>query len=81
MSCLFQRLTSSPSRTGVVVRLSCLTKTRIPLLMSADTTPHTSHAVDDTSFERTMKARHLIMLSLGGVIGTGLFFQHGLCDR
>ena len=49
--------------------------------MSADTTPHTSHAVDDTSFERTMKARHLIMLSLGGVIGTGLFFQHGVCDR
>lgn len=25
------------------------------------------------AFERTMKARHLIMLSLGGVIGTGLF--------
>lgn len=45
--------------------------------MSADTTPHTSHAVDDTSFERTMKARHLIMLSLGGVIGTGLFFNTG----
>ena len=28
-------------------------------------------------FERTMKARHLIMLSLGGVIGTGLFFNTG----
>ena len=29
------------------------------------------------SFERTMKARHLIMLSLGGVIGTGLFLNTG----
>ena len=29
------------------------------------------------NFERTMKARHLIMLSLGGVIGTGLFFNTG----
>lgn len=29
------------------------------------------------SFERTLKARHLIMLSLGGVIGTGLFFNTG----
>lgn len=28
-------------------------------------------------FERTMKARHLIMLSLGGVIGTGLFLNTG----
>ncbi len=26
-------------------------------------------------FKRTMKTRHLIMLSLGGVIGTGLFFN------
>ncbi len=26
---------------------------------------------------RTMKTRHLIMLSLGGVIGTGLFFNTG----
>nr|EKY1102781.1 hypothetical protein [Escherichia coli] len=25
--------------------------------------------------KRTMKTRHLIMLSLGGVIGTGLFFK------
>lgn len=29
------------------------------------------------AFERTMKARHLIMLSLGGVIGTGLFLNAG----
>lgn len=29
------------------------------------------------AFERTLKARHLIMLSLGGVIGTGLFFNTG----
>ncbi|MFP9227970.1 S-methylmethionine permease [Pectobacterium cacticida] len=28
-------------------------------------------------FKRTMKARHLVMLSLGGVIGTGLFFNTG----
>ncbi len=28
-------------------------------------------------FHRTMKTRHLIMLSLGGVIGTGLFFNTG----
>lgn len=27
--------------------------------------------------KRTMKPRHLIMLSLGGVIGTGLFFNTG----
>lgn len=28
-------------------------------------------------FQRTMKTRHLVMLSLGGVIGTGLFFNTG----
>lgn len=28
-------------------------------------------------FKRTMQTRHLIMLSLGGVIGTGLFFNTG----
>jgi S-methylmethionine transporter len=28
-------------------------------------------------FRRTMKTRHLVMLSLGGVIGTGLFFNTG----
>lgn len=31
----------------------------------------------DGNFKRTMKARHLIMLSLGGVIGTGLFYNTG----
>lgn len=29
------------------------------------------------ALKRTMKARHLVMLSLGGVIGTGLFFNTG----
>lgn len=29
------------------------------------------------TLHRTMKARHLVMLSLGGVIGTGLFFNTG----
>ncbi|AVY67471.1 S-methylmethionine permease [Xanthomonas translucens pv. undulosa] len=28
-------------------------------------------------FQRTMQVRHLVMLSLGGVIGTGLFFNTG----
>jgi S-methylmethionine transporter len=28
-------------------------------------------------FKRSMKTRHLVMLSLGGVIGTGLFFNTG----
>lgn len=31
----------------------------------------------ENTFQRTMKTRHLIMLSLGGVIGTGLFFNTG----
>lgn len=31
----------------------------------------------DGQLKRTMKTRHLIMLSLGGVIGTGLFFNTG----
>lgn len=31
----------------------------------------------EPQFKRTMKARHLVMLSLGGVIGTGLFFNTG----
>lgn len=31
----------------------------------------------ENAFQRTMKTRHLIMLSLGGVIGTGLFFNTG----
>ncbi|OCG00846.1 S-methylmethionine permease [Gilliamella sp. wkB112] len=32
---------------------------------------------NENQFKRTMKTRHLIMLSLGGVIGTGLFFNTG----
>ncbi|MCF5919142.1 S-methylmethionine permease, partial [Xanthomonas perforans] len=28
-------------------------------------------------FQRSMQVRHLVMLSLGGVIGTGLFFNTG----
>lgn len=34
-------------------------------------------AQQHTSLQRIMKTRHLIMLSLGGVIGTGLFFNTG----
>lgn len=37
----------------------------------------TAEVAEARSFERTLKARHLIMLSLGGVIGTGLFFNTG----
>ncbi|RKS87267.1 S-methylmethionine:proton symporter (AAT family) [Orbus hercynius] len=32
---------------------------------------------EQNQFQRTMKTRHLVMLSLGGVIGTGLFFNTG----
>lgn len=32
---------------------------------------------ENGALKRTMKTRHLIMLSLGGVIGTGLFFNTG----
>nr|WP_218056275.1 hypothetical protein [Gilliamella apicola] len=32
-----------------------------------------SSSITENQFKRTMKTRHLIMLSLGGVIGTGLF--------
>ncbi|MCV4614269.1 S-methylmethionine permease, partial [Escherichia coli] len=32
---------------------------------------------ENAPLKRTMKTRHLIMLSLGGVIGTGLFFNTG----
>ncbi|NUW60780.1 S-methylmethionine permease [Cronobacter muytjensii] len=32
---------------------------------------------ESQQLQRTMKARHLVMLSLGGVIGTGLFFNTG----
>ncbi|OCG19669.1 MULTISPECIES: S-methylmethionine permease [unclassified Gilliamella] len=35
------------------------------------------NASNKNQFKRTMKTRHLIMLSLGGVIGTGLFFNTG----
>lgn len=28
-------------------------------------------------FKRSMQSRHLVMLSLGGVIGTGLFLSSG----
>lgn len=34
-------------------------------------------AGQEGQLQRTMKARHLVMLSLGGVIGTGLFFNTG----
>lgn len=36
-----------------------------------------STPLNENQFKRTMKTRHLIMLSLGGVIGTGLFFNTG----
>lgn len=42
-----------------------------------NTNQGTPDAAQGTQFERSMKARHLIMLSLGGVIGTGLFFNTG----
>ena len=31
----------------------------------------------DTQLERNMESRHLTMISLGGVIGTGLFLSSG----
>ena len=48
-------------------------------MTEADLTPKAPLVREDEhpQFERTMKARHLIMLSLGGVIGTGLFFNTG----
>jgi S-methylmethionine transporter len=33
--------------------------------------------VEEQGFQRKMQARHLVMLSLGGVIGTGLFLSSG----
>jgi len=33
--------------------------------------------MENSSFQRKMKSRHLFMLSLGGVIGTGLFLSSG----
>lgn len=45
---------------------------------NSSTAPRSTSAPSGTqSFERTMQARHLIMLSLGGVIGTGLFLNTG----
>lgn len=35
---------------------------------------------DDTGLERKMESRHLAMISLGGVIGTGLFVSFRLYD-
>lgn len=32
---------------------------------------------DEGKFQRKMTSRHLFMLSLGGVIGTGLFLSSG----
>ncbi len=32
---------------------------------------------DEGNFQRKMTSRHLFMLSLGGVIGTGLFLSSG----
>ena len=48
-------------------------------MTEADLTPKAPLVREDEhpQFERTMKPRHLIMLSLGGVIGTGLFFNTG----
>ena len=33
--------------------------------------------VEQTDLKRTMKSRHLFMIALGGVIGTGLFMGSG----
>lgn len=38
---------------------------------------HMQTTQQNAPLKRTMKTRHLIMLSLGGVIGTGLFFNTG----
>ena len=38
---------------------------------------YTQTTQQNAPLKRTMKTRHLIMLSLGGVIGTGLFFNTG----
>ena len=32
---------------------------------------------EEAHFKRSMQTRHLVMLSLGGVIGTGLFLSSG----
>ena len=33
--------------------------------------------IEQTDLKRTMKSRHLFMIALGGVIGTGLFMGSG----
>ncbi|XRL93535.1 hypothetical protein P5651_21860 [Bacillus subtilis] len=38
---------------------------------------NSAHNKNETNFQRSMKSRHLFMLSLGGVIGTGLFLSSG----
>ena len=46
----------------------------------SSSTPSTQHTVsegDSIVLKRTMTKRHLIMLSLGGAIGTGLFLSSG----
>ncbi|KEA52256.1 MULTISPECIES: S-methylmethionine permease [Mangrovibacter] len=45
--------------------------------MQDSTTSHAARQQEEGQLKRTMKTRHLIMLSLGGVIGTGLFFNTG----
>ena len=45
--------------------------------MQQHRTPTQEIPAQSGTFKRAMKARHLIMLSLGGVIGTGLFFNTG----
>lgn len=43
-------------------------------MQDSTTTSHAAQGQEEGRLKRTMKTRHLIMLSLGGVIGTGLFF-------
>ncbi|WAV88456.1 hypothetical protein NB647_05995 [Oxalobacter aliiformigenes] len=35
----------------------------------------------ESRFQRSMQLRHLIMLSLGGVLGSGLFSERGTSSR
>lgn len=42
-------------------------------LETAEQTPNSEH----TGLQRKMETRHLMMISLGGVIGTGLFLSSG----
>lgn len=45
--------------------------------MTADETSDPSFSDNHTGLERRMESRHLTMISLGGVIGTGLFVSSG----